>query len=279
MYSTCSLDPIENEAVVAEVLRQNRKLKLISAHDLIPNLIASEGMKHWPVLSDDCSIVQENENLDCFHPPSESRIGESLPLCMRVWNDQSKAGGFFLAVFEKELDSDDDTNVEIEHRLSDEEEPQDNENLPQPITLEVRESLEVELGSLPRNLWLRGKKILWTTPEAKQIWESKRSRRGGRIRISGNRWRPLKVVYLGLNHSIFRRKIQRVVGSAAKLVSKEIDLGKTIVNSKIIDSLLSGEEPEPSSVDSSLSSVRGNHYLIDNLDGTTIPVWIGGRIT
>ena len=51
VYSTCSLDPIENEAVVAEVLRQNRKLKLISAHDLIPNLIASEGMNHWPVLS------------------------------------------------------------------------------------------------------------------------------------------------------------------------------------------------------------------------------------
>lgn len=280
VYSTCSLDPIENEAVVAEVLRQNRKLKLISAHDLIPNLIASEGMNHWPVLSDDCSIVQENENLDCFHPPSESRIVESLPLCMRVWNDQSKAGGFFLAVFEKELGTDDYTNVEIEHRLSDEEAPQDNENLPQPITLEVRESLEDELGSLPRNLWLRGKKILWTTLEAKQIWESKRSRRGGRIRIPGNRWRPLKVVYLGLESFHLRKgKFERVVGSAAKLISKEIDLGKTIVNSKIIDSLLSGEEPEPSSVDSSLSSVRGNHLLIDNLDGTTIPVWIGGRIT
>ena len=280
VYSTCSLDPIENEAVVAEVLRQNRKLKLISAHDLIPNLIASEGMNHWPLLSDDCSIVQENENLDCFHPPSESRIVESLPLCMRVWNDQSKAGGFFLAVFEKESDSDDDTDVEIEHTLSEEEAPQDNENLPQPITLEVRESLEGELGSLPRNLWQRGKKILWTSPEVKQIWESKRSRRGGRIRIPGNRWRPLKVVYLGLESFHLRKgKFERVVGSAAKLISKEIDLGKTIVNSKIIDSLLSGEEPEPSSIDSSLSSVRGNHLLIDNLDGTTIPVWIGGRIT
>ena len=88
------------------------------------------------------------------------------------------------------------------------------------------------------------------------------------------------MVYLGLESFHLRKgKFERVVGSAAKLISKEIDLGKTIVNSKIIDSLLSGEEPEPNSVDSSLSSVRGNQLLIDNLDGTTIPVWIGGRIT
>ena len=101
VYSTCSLDPIENEAVVAEVLRNDSSLKLISAHDLIPKLLASEGMTQWPVLSDECSIVQNEQEEDNFLSPSEKEIIDTLPLCMRVWNDESTAGGFFLAVIEK----------------------------------------------------------------------------------------------------------------------------------------------------------------------------------
>ena len=49
--------------------------------------------------------------------------------------------------------------------------------------------------------------------------------------------------------------------------------------SKVIDSLLSGDEPEPTSVSTKLSSERGNFLLVDESDGTTIPVWIGGRVS
>ena len=49
--------------------------------------------------------------------------------------------------------------------------------------------------------------------------------------------------------------------------------------SKIIDSLLSGDEPDPSLVNISLASIRGNRLLVDESDGTTIPVWIGGRVS
>ena len=66
VYSTCSLDPIENEAVVAEILRSDPSLKLISAHDLIPKLSGSGGMNQWPVLSDECSIVQDEMAGDSF---------------------------------------------------------------------------------------------------------------------------------------------------------------------------------------------------------------------
>ena len=280
VYSTCSLDPIENEAVVAEVLRNDPSLKLISAHDLIPKLPASEGMTQWPVLSDECSIVQNEQEEDNFLSPSEKEIIDALPLCMRVWNDESTAGGFFLAVIEKKSSVETKSNSQVNRELTEEEAPVDNVDVPQPISSETRTILEEELGDLPDDLWVRGKKVLWSTSEANEIWSSERSRRGGRIRIPGRRWRPLKVVYLGLEAIHLRRgEFERVVGSAAKKFADRIEKGCTEVPSKVIDSLLSGDEPEPTLVSTKLSSKRGNFLLVDESDGTTIPVWIGGRVS
>ena len=280
VYSTCSLDPIENEAVVAEVLRNAPSLKLISAHDMIPKLPASEGLTQWPVLSDECSIVQNEQEEDNFLSPSEKEIIDALPLCMRVWNDESTAGGFFLAVIEKKSSVETESNSQVNRELTEEEAPVDNVDVPQPISSETRTILEEELGDLPDDLWVRGKKVLWSTSEANEIWSSERSRRGGRIRIPGRRWRPLKVVYLGLEAIHLRRgEFERVVGSAAKKFADRIEKGCTEVPSKVIDSLLSGDEPEPTLVSTKLSSKRGNFLLVDESDGTTIPVWIGGRVS
>ena len=280
VYSTCSLDPVENEAVVAEVFRKDPSLRLISAHDLIPNLVASKGMKKWSLLSDECSIVQDNQAQASFLPPSETEIIDALPLCMRVWNDESKAGGFFLAVIEKQSSQGDEGNVRVHRELTEEEAPVDNEDIPQPISSETRTILENRLGLLPGDLWVRGKKVLWSTPQAHEIWSSERSRRGGRTRIPGRRWRPLKVVYLGLEAIHLRRgEFERIVGSAAKVIADGIKQGLTEVPSKVIDSLLSGDEPDPSLVSPKLSSVRGNFLLVDEANGNTIPVWIGGRVS
>ena len=136
------------------------------------------------------------------------------------------------------------------------------------------------MGLLPGDLWVRGKKVLWSTPQAHEIWSSERSRRGGRTRIPGRRWRPLKVVYLGLEAIHLRRgEFERIVGSAAKVINDGIEKGLTEVPSKVIDSLLSGDEPDPSLVSPKLSSLRGNFLLVDETNGTTIPVWIGGRVS
>jgi len=280
VYSTCSLDPIENEAVVAEVLRNDSSLKLISAQDLIPKLLASEGMTQWPVLSDECSIVQNEQEEDRFLSPSEKEIIDALPLCMRVWNDESTAGGFFLAVIEKKSSVETEANTLVNRELTEDEAPVDNEDVPQPISSDTRTILEEELGALPDDLWVRGKKVLLSTAEAHEIWSSERSRRGGRTRIPGRRWRPLKVVYLGLEAIHLRRgEFERVVGSAAKKFADIIEKGRTEVPSEVIDSLLSGDEPEPTSLSSKLASERGNFLLVDESDGTTIPVWIGGRVS
>lgn len=50
MYSTCSLSPFENEAVVAEILNRARgKLVLINAHGALPGLRSRPGVITWKV--------------------------------------------------------------------------------------------------------------------------------------------------------------------------------------------------------------------------------------
>ncbi|XP_025639432.1 uncharacterized protein [Arachis hypogaea] len=50
VYSTCSMNPIENEAVVAEVLRRcGGSVKLVDVSSEVPKLICRPGLKTWKV--------------------------------------------------------------------------------------------------------------------------------------------------------------------------------------------------------------------------------------
>ncbi|CAN0114639.1 unnamed protein product, partial [Ectocarpus sp. 12 AP-2014] len=52
VYSTCSLNPIEDEAVVAEVLRRcGGNLELEDCHSTLPGLKTRPGLHTWPVLT------------------------------------------------------------------------------------------------------------------------------------------------------------------------------------------------------------------------------------
>ena len=279
VYSTCSLDPIENEAVVAEVLRKHPEMQLISAHDAIPELSASKGFRSWPMLDDNCSIVQNVEDSESFLPPTENDISKQLPLCMRVWNDQSEGGGFFLAILEKS-DNVESKKIEVQETLSAEDSPRDKDMAPQPISDSQKAMLTQYLGKVPDNLWARGRKILCATPEASIIWASERSRRGGRTRIPGRRWRPLSVVHLGQEVAHLRKgEFERIVGAAASSFSQMIEKGVIDVPTEYINYLLEGDEPNPEEISSELLQKRGNILLRDASNGTTIPVWVGGRVT
>lgn len=50
VYSTCSLNPIEDEAVIAEMLRfGNGSIELVDVSDRLPQLKRSPGVSSWKV--------------------------------------------------------------------------------------------------------------------------------------------------------------------------------------------------------------------------------------
>ena len=60
VYSTCSMSPYEDEAVIAELLRQFKgQLELVDAREFVPVFKARPGMSDWYVLDDHLAIKKE----------------------------------------------------------------------------------------------------------------------------------------------------------------------------------------------------------------------------
>ncbi|ETM34469.1 hypothetical protein L914_18432 [Phytophthora nicotianae] len=107
LYSTRSLNPIENEAVVAELLRRsNGALELVETDATLLGLERSHGLTQWDVLDlaswDDAPEDQRHRLRPSMWPPSSDERDEMhLERCVRVLPHQNDTHGLFLAVIRK----------------------------------------------------------------------------------------------------------------------------------------------------------------------------------
>ena len=276
VYSTCSLDPIENEAVVAEIIRTEKNLELLPVSEILPNLPGRGGFSSWPDIDDDAMPSDSLDLKKSMASPVEDEISESLKKCMRIWHDDVGGNGFFISVIKNSGNLPIMTQKPEFYKSPDEVKP-DIQSSPQPISREIMNSLNDRWGNMPDNLWMRGKKILWANPEAEEIWSSERRVRNGRTSIPGKRWRPLNVLHLGREIARVRKgKPERISGKATLELSSLISKGITEVTEDTIDSILHSQSLELEETGIS-ENIRGGHILMS--DTEAVPVWVGGKVT
>lgn len=107
VYSTCSLNPIEDEAVVSSVLREMKgNVKIVDVSSKYPQLKRLPGLKSWHVCND------EKEFNNFSEVPEEIRkrvpetmfpvdVVEGIEHAMRFLPHLNDTGGFFVCVLEK----------------------------------------------------------------------------------------------------------------------------------------------------------------------------------
>ncbi|ORX46233.1 multisite-specific tRNA:(cytosine-C(5))-methyltransferase [Piromyces finnis] len=110
VYSTCSFNPIENEAVVCAVLNECKgSIRLVDVSKELPGLIRRPGMTSWKcagegnVLYSSYDEVPEAEKSKfeetMFPPKNVTEL--NVDRCLRIFPHLQDTGGFFVAVFEK----------------------------------------------------------------------------------------------------------------------------------------------------------------------------------
>ena len=275
VYSTCSLDPIENEAVVARVLAGG-KVRVVPRGDSLSGVPSNPGMTNWPLLNDRGELDIESKSEEYLIPTKDKAVSSQLNDCLRVWNDEIGGGGFFLAVLERILE--DDVSGVINPFMS-QKTIDDPESFPQPIDDQRERELREVWGSVPSNMWSRGKSLLWSSDEIREIWSAERTRKSGRELIPGNRWRPLKVIHLGLIAARLRKgRLDRTVSRAGRRLREEISGPFVNVDEHVINDILRGKEPLRTDVSSLQDTDRGSRILVGP-SGYPLAVWVGSRVT
>ncbi|KAF8291581.1 hypothetical protein TcYC6_0126540 [Trypanosoma cruzi] len=111
VYSTCSMNPIENEAVVAQIVHRTRgAMKLVDARSLLPGLQCAPGLQRWVVTNfkGELVVAPSDEAHEALFPPNtlgayvSAAVNElDLRLCMRLYPSHCGGGAFFIAVLDK----------------------------------------------------------------------------------------------------------------------------------------------------------------------------------
>ncbi|KAI5302408.1 hypothetical protein KEM56_000723 [Ascosphaera pollenicola] len=121
VYSTCSMNPVENESIIASVINRcggPDKVKIVDCNNELTGLKRHPGLTKWNIMDktdqtwDNYEDVQKAlaEGNDAvtrlqpsMFPPTENQDHPDLDLtrCMRVYAHQQDTGGFFITVLEK----------------------------------------------------------------------------------------------------------------------------------------------------------------------------------
>ncbi|KAK6705755.1 hypothetical protein SNK05_009636 [Fusarium graminearum] len=123
VFSTCSMNPVENESVVVSAIERcggPANVEIVDCSNELPNLKRAPGMKDWKIMDKSARVwsswkevedfAKENGEgvipgrvVETMFPRLEGADCADLPLerCMRVYPHMQDTGGFFITVLEK----------------------------------------------------------------------------------------------------------------------------------------------------------------------------------
>ena len=120
VYSTCSMNPVENEAVVASAIERCEgvsKIEVVDCSDRLPGLKREPGLHEWKVMDKSTKIwsswseverekeLHGEEGLGKLVEGMFPRNDFPFDRCMRVYPHLQDTGGFFIAVLEKKAET------------------------------------------------------------------------------------------------------------------------------------------------------------------------------
>jgi len=108
VYSTCSMSPLENEAVLQRLLLEaDGGVELVDVSQELPGLKTSSGLSHWTVMDREMNVIPSPEEIPAnltnvfskhLFPASQDL---NLHRCLRLLPHAQDTGAFFVAVLQK----------------------------------------------------------------------------------------------------------------------------------------------------------------------------------
>ncbi|RWA14092.1 hypothetical protein EKO27_g1009 [Xylaria grammica] len=191
VFSTCSMNPVENESVVVSAIERcggPDVVEIIDCKDRLPLLKRYPGMHQWQIMDKSGKIWNNWEEVQqhvlnggqapgkishTMFPRPDTSDCSALPLdrCMRVYGHQQDTGGFFITVLEKKKEF--KAKEEVKSQFATTPAPQNGASAPK---MQIVEEAKAVVGEPTDELPSVGSKRSVEEVEPEQAPDSKRQR-------------------------------------------------------------------------------------------------------
>ena len=300
VYSTCSIDPVENEAVIAELIRKCPWMEVVDIDESnVEGLIWHQGLAAWTPLDEEGKVPQKPEDVPLYNerymPPTEHDLLEALPKTRRLYPQDNNTGGFYVALLRHREDATPEGVAKTfidklakrredsgwESRLLDK--PGANRH-----TIHAAEEDEAaivmeqcQLMDAGFSWWKRGKRMAVAPALVHdRIWAQETPNK------RGDRWpkgtfHPLQVLHVGLPAFVSKNGNWRARQESIPLLYTQLSENITHIDNDVLMRLLNDEALEPEVVFGQEEVPQGAFLLrcMHQTGSLIINAWCGTRIT
>ena len=300
VYSTCSIDPVENEAVIAELVRKCPWMEVVEINESnVEGLVWHQGLTSWMPLDENGKVPEQPQDVPFFDerymPPTEQELLAALPKTRRLYPMDNNTGGFYVALLRHREDA---TPEGVAKTFIDklakrrEESGWESRLLDKPGTnrhtvhaADENEAAIVmeqcQLTDAGFSWWKRGKRMA-VAPKLvhDRIWAQETPNKRG-DRWPGGTFHPLQVLHVGLPAFVSKNGNWRARQESIPLLYSQLSENITHIDHDVLMRLLNDEALEPDVVFEQQEPPQGAFLLrcMHQTGSLIINAWCGTRIT